>query len=139
MTTSSPLISITQFYFLCQMAGVLAAPLIKTSVAIVLLRINVRRSFRYVILVTLAGFWITSLLVAFYLAFQCRPLSLAWGVGDGTCLSLMYNFWGWVALSTADIISNWIYSLIPIAILWNIQMSPRAKVSATLLLGIGIM
>lgn len=70
---------------------------------------------------------------------QCQPLSFVWGIGEGTCLSLIYQYWALVAFSTVDILCNWLYSLIPVAILWHVQMSIHTKVSVALLLGIGIM
>lgn len=70
---------------------------------------------------------------------QCTPLSVSWGVGEGTCvdptkmMTLGY-FW-----SVIDILSVWIYAIMPIAMLWKVQMSFRMKALSSALLGLGIL
>lgn len=73
------------------------------------------------------------------MALQCRPLSVAWGVGKGTCVEPTVIMNTGYSFSALDIGANWLYALLPVAMLWNIQLSFRMKASITALLGLGVL
>jgi hypothetical protein len=120
------------------MSYAITAAFVKTSVALVLFRINVRPMIRNIIIALLTIFWIVSLMLFLFLAFQCRPISLNWGVGEGTCVDVIHTVRLWIAFTVADIACNWILSLLPIAMLWKVQIQKGLKAVLMLLLGMGI-
>ncbi|KAI1480595.1 hypothetical protein F4774DRAFT_377786 [Daldinia eschscholtzii] len=126
-----------QFFFAGQLCYVLTAALFKTGVALVLFRINVRRSIRHILIVSMIVVLIVILVFFFLLTFQCRPISLNWGVGKGSCFDYSTIRKTGIALSVADITSNWLYSFLPIAMLYNVQMNNRLKIPVVIILGIG--
>lgn len=66
---------------------------------------------RRVLIGSMAVMSIVSVAAIFIFAFQCRPLSVAWGVGTGTCLpgSTIANTA--YAVSAADILFSWLYGV----------------------------
>ncbi|KAI2615920.1 hypothetical protein GGR54DRAFT_611535 [Hypoxylon sp. NC1633] len=126
-----------QFFFAAQLAYVLTSAIVKTGVALVLFRINVQRLIKHILIVSMAVVLVVILVFFFLLAFQCRPVSLIWGVGEGSCFEYATIRRTGIALSVTDITSNWLYSFLPIAMIYKVQMSIRLKISVSILLGIG--
>ncbi|KAI1803851.1 hypothetical protein F4811DRAFT_523291 [Daldinia bambusicola] len=126
-----------QFFFAAQLCYVLTAALFKTGVALVLFRINVQRPIRYILIVSMIVVLIVILVFFFLLAFQCRPMSLIWGVGKGSCFEYATVRRTGIALSVVDIASNWLYSFLPIVMLYKVQMSNHLKIPVIIILGIG--
>ncbi|KAI1260799.1 hypothetical protein F5Y18DRAFT_240930 [Xylariaceae sp. FL1019] len=123
-----------------QLVYVVAAYACKLSAGLVLLRIagtDKKSPIRITLLVSIVIITIFAIATFLTLALQCRPLSLAWGVGEGTCVE------GYVitniayAFSASDIASGWLYATLPIVMLWRVQLSIRVKLSVILLLGLG--
>lgn len=53
----------------------------------------------------------TTLIVAFIFGLQCRPLSVAWGVGKGTCMSTAVTGNAAIVLSAVDVAVSWLYGV----------------------------
>ncbi|KAI6081134.1 hypothetical protein F4821DRAFT_249971 [Hypoxylon rubiginosum] len=126
-----------EFFFLSQLAYVFTSAVVKTGVALVLFRINVEKSIRYILIVSMTVVLIVILVFFFLLVFQCRPMSLNWGVGEGSCFEYSTVRKTGIALSVTDITSNWLYSFLPIAMLYKVQMRGHLKLWAIFILGIG--
>ncbi|KKO97204.1 hypothetical protein THAR02_10688 [Trichoderma harzianum] len=81
---------------------------------------------RKILIASMVILSIVSVVSIFIFGFQCRPLSVAWGVGTGTCLpgSTIANTA--YAVSAADILFSWLYGI-----------SMRTKIVVSVLLGFG--
>ncbi|KAK9423249.1 putative Integral membrane protein [Seiridium unicorne] len=122
-----------------QLVYVVAAYLTKISVALVLFRIaSAETVIRRILLVSIGVVTIFAVATFLGLALQCRPLSLAWGVGTGTCVEAKVITNIAYAFSACDIASGWLYALLPVAMLWNVKLSPRIKISIMILLGLSV-
>ncbi|KAI0395964.1 hypothetical protein F5Y17DRAFT_161112 [Xylariaceae sp. FL0594] len=111
----------------------------KLSVALVLLRIAVTSKLVRVLLMCSIGVltvWTT--VVTFIVAFQCVPLSLAWGVGKGYCLSASTLAATGYSISAMDISSSVLYATLPVFLLRGVQLSIKVKSSIICLLGLGV-
>ncbi|KAI1173288.1 hypothetical protein F4777DRAFT_581075 [Nemania sp. FL0916] len=126
------------YWFAAQPSYVFAGGLVKASIALVLLRIEIRKPIRIFIIIIAINNSLWALGVALLYFFQCHPLSLLWGVGEGTCLPWQPIANTLIASSTVDIITQWLLSLLPIVMLWNLQMSTRDKIPILVLFGLGI-
>lgn len=115
---------------------------IKASIAIFLLRICVHKAHRIAIWVVTG---ITELYsFAFFLLFilQCRPTSLFWlrythDPPAGKCLDaqVVANvFYGYSAISC---VTDWTFSILPMFIVWKLQMNFRVKISVIFILAAG--
>jgi hypothetical protein len=117
---------------------------IKASIAIFLLRICVTRTHRMVIYCITGLAELYSLFFFLLFVLQCRPTSLFWlrytaDPPKGNCLdaSVVSNaFYGYSAISC---LSDWTYSILPIFLVWKLQMSKRTKISVAGILAAGAM
>ncbi|KAI1336575.1 hypothetical protein F5Y15DRAFT_203546 [Xylariaceae sp. FL0016] len=132
-----------QMWWTCEPLYVLANMFIKASIAFFLLRLCVSKLHRMIVW---AAFAIAELYsVFFFLLFvlQCRPTSLFWlrytdTPPEGSCLdaSVVANsFYGYSAISC---LTDWIYSILPMFIVWNLQMDTRMKISVVCVLAAGV-
>ncbi|PTB37370.1 uncharacterized protein TrAFT101_011097 [Trichoderma asperellum] len=133
----NPLLA-AEYFVVAQLLYLIAQLAAKISVALVLYRIaTMAPMVRRILVGSISILSIVSIAAIFIFAFQCRPLSVAWGVGTGTCLpgSAIANTA--YAVSAADILFSWLYGLLPIYLLWSVQISMRTKLVVSVLLGFG--
>jgi hypothetical protein len=114
--------------------------LIKASISIFLLQICVKRYQKIIIWTVLFATIVYSLVLILTLAFQCSPPSYFWTkyLGEpGSCLagftisSLTYSH------GALSILTDWTLGILPIFLVWNLNMNPRTKVSVAFILGLG--
>lgn len=101
-----------QFFVIAQLLYLVAQLAAKISVALVLYRIATMAPLvRKILIASMAIMSVVSVVAIFIFGFQCRPLSVAWGVGTGTCLpgSTIANTA--YAVSAADILFSWLYGV----------------------------
>ncbi|KAI1179919.1 hypothetical protein F4777DRAFT_404990 [Nemania sp. FL0916] len=132
----------THYFFATQPTSVLAAGLVKGSIALILLRIEIRKRVRMLIIVPIIIYSAITLALFFLLFFKCRPLSLIWSPNEAAldegCIPWLAFRISFFTYTIADFITQWLLSLLPIAMLWNIQMNIRDKIPVLVLFGIGI-
>ncbi|RYP02650.1 hypothetical protein DL764_005695 [Monosporascus ibericus] len=118
--------------------------LIKLSVAIFLLRIAVERRYRYTLYISMIIVSITSFPLFVWSIFQCNPVEAQWDYTildhypEAHCVSADAIVSAAYALSAQNIVSDWLYALLPIAMIWKVKMTTEAKLYVTLVLGLGI-
>lgn len=118
----------------------MSSGLAKISIAISLVRIAVKRwmlAILYTIVVVVALY---NTFYFFLLLFQCHPVNFFWmqDVGEkGTCVDanvILYAMYGYSAINT---LSDWILAILPIFLVWNLNMNPRTKFLLAIVLGLG--
>lgn len=97
------------------------------------------RLMRWLLLFSIGTVAVSALVVLIGTCLQCTPLSVSWGVGEGTCVDPMKMMTLGYFWSAIDIGSVWTYAIMPIAMLWKVQMSFRMKALSSALLGLGIL
>ncbi|KAI0177903.1 hypothetical protein BJ166DRAFT_600519 [Pestalotiopsis sp. NC0098] len=132
-----------QMWWTCEPLYVLCNMSIKASIAIFLLRICVAKIHRIIIWIVIGVTELYSF--AFFMLFvlQCRPTSLFWlrfssNPPSGTCLdpSVVTNaFYGYSAISC---VTDWTYSIMPIFLVWSLQMDRKVKISVAAILAAGV-
>ncbi|PSN73325.1 hypothetical protein BS50DRAFT_653796 [Corynespora cassiicola Philippines] len=79
---------------------------------------------------------------ALYIIFQCNPVEAAWKaelMAKGThCEDQVYLQNVYYFCSSVNIFTDWATALMPIPILWNVQMNRNTKISVAGVLGLGI-
>ncbi|KAK6222612.1 hypothetical protein LQW54_000792 [Pestalotiopsis sp. IQ-011] len=131
-----------QMWWTCEPLYVLANMAIKLSIAIFLLRICVTKVHRMVIYITIGVTEIYSLFFFLLFVLQCQPTSYFWqramtNPPEGHCLdaSVVSNaFYGYSAISCW---TDWTYSILPVFLVWNLQMDSRVKISVIAILAAG--
>ncbi|KAK6834621.1 hypothetical protein PG987_009315 [Apiospora arundinis] len=133
-----------EFQALATASYVLDMMFIKLSIGIFLLRLATQKRYRYLIWVSLVVIAIWSLALFFWNMFQCNPVEAQWDYTilerDSTahCASGEEIVSAAYALSVMTILSDWLYALIPIPIVWNVKMTTQAKITVVLILSMGV-
>ncbi|KAI0884257.1 uncharacterized protein GGS22DRAFT_21179 [Annulohypoxylon maeteangense] len=118
--------------------------LIKLSIGIFLLRLATQKRYKYTLYASIVIVSIWSVVLFFWNIFQCNPVAAQWDytilANDPTshCVSADEIVDAAYALSVMNILSDWMYALIPIPMLWSVKMSAQAKLTVVVVLGLGI-
>jgi hypothetical protein len=115
---------------------------IKASIGIMLIRLTVSKTQRYILYVNIAVTQIYSLFFFFVFLFQCYPSSYFWErVADpnakGSCMNpqiVVATFYGYSAIAC---ITDWTFSILPVFLVWNLQMDKKEKASVIAILATG--
>jgi hypothetical protein len=114
--------------------------LIKLSIGLFLLRFSVQRVYFYIITISLAVVTIWSLILFFWNLFQCNPVEKQWDyrITQGTCVTPDQVVQAAYAISIMTVLSDWLYALLPIPMVWKVNMTLQAKATVVIILGLGI-
>jgi len=130
------------YWWLCEIFYTLTTVFIRLSIAVFLLRICITRTHRFTIYGTLGLVLGFSTFYLFLVIFQCHPLSFFWGqyAGmKGSCIDAAAVPDASIAHSAISFTADWILGLLPIFLLWNLQMNTRTKVSVAACLSLGFL
>jgi hypothetical protein len=116
---------------------------VKLSIAFMLNRIACKKKMfiyiNYGIMVLCAS---ANLAAALYIIFRCDPIEAVWKadlvVGGGYCDPPVYLQDVYYFCSSVNIFTDWATALMPIPLLWNVQMNRNTKISVAGVLGLGI-
>lgn len=115
---------------------------LRLSIGVQLLRIAVSRTHKMIIWITVTIFQVASL--AFFLLFvlQCLPSKYFWERftgGEGTCINPEITVNATYAYSAVSCATDWVLGLLPISLVWHLQMTPRTKLMVAAILALGAM
>lgn len=114
--------------------------MVRTSVALFLLRVSAVPYHKWIILVNLSIVYVITIVFTFVVSFQCDPPSYFYDqvLGlEGHCLPITVVPYVTIAHSAICAVGDLIFAWLPIAMLWNVQLNKRTKVVVALLLGMG--
>ncbi|KAI6789848.1 hypothetical protein KC361_g8292 [Hortaea werneckii] len=129
-----------KFWWLCEPFFVISNMAIKASIGIMLLRLCVNRIHKIVIWTVLVVTQLYSLFFFFIFLFQCLPSEYFWTQytgGEGSCMNtdiIVGVFYGYSAISCAG---DWTFSILPVFLVWNLQMGRKEKISVVMILAVG--
>ncbi|KAK9771444.1 hypothetical protein AB5N19_03193 [Seiridium cardinale] len=131
-----------QMWWTCEPLYVLANMAIKASIAIFLLRLCITKLHRVIIWTVIGVTELYSLFFFLLFVLQCRPTSLFWlrytsTPPDGSCLDasvVAKAFYGYSAVSCW---TDWTFSILPVFLVWNLQMNTQVKLSVIAILAAG--
>lgn len=129
-----------QFWWLCEPIFIICNMAIKASIGIMLLRLSVNRTHRMILYINLAVTQLYSVFFFFVFLFQCVPSQYFWTRftgGEGTCMPaniVVSSFYGYSAVAC---VTDWVFSILPCFLVWNLQMGRREKASVILILATG--
>ncbi|OTA94621.1 hypothetical protein M434DRAFT_70998, partial [Hypoxylon sp. CO27-5] len=118
--------------------------LIKLSIGIFLLRLASQKRYKYTLYASIVIVSIWSVVLFFWNIFQCNPVAAQWDYtilrNDPTshCVSADEIVDAAYSLSVMSILSDWLYALLPIPMLWAVKMTAQAKLTVVVVLGLGI-
>ncbi|KAF7576992.1 hypothetical protein PtrSN002B_004345 [Pyrenophora tritici-repentis] len=129
-----------QFFFFFECFYCAAIIPIKLSISFMLIRIASRRKlFVYSLYAVSAMFVTMNLIALLYIIFQCAPISYAWDTSTlgGKCNPAQTLADIYYATTAVNIATDWFCALLPIPLLWNVQLNRNAKLSVGVILGLG--
>jgi hypothetical protein len=132
----------SQWWWTCELIYVLSNLFMKLSVGLFLLRIAVYRSQRIALWFVNVVTVIISLYFFLLFVFQCWPVSYFWeqyeGM-EGRCLSIKTITDSTYAYSVISCWADWTFCILPVAMVWRLQLNIRTKISVILILGLSTM
>ncbi|ROW02899.1 hypothetical protein VSDG_01695 [Cytospora chrysosperma] len=113
---------------------------IKLSIGFFLLRLAVQRRYTYTIYITMTVVLAWSLALWFWDIFQCSPIQAQWDytIPHHQCVPADAVVKAAYALSVMTIVTDWLYALMPIPMIWHVKMSTQTKATVVVILGLGI-
>ncbi|KAK0633549.1 hypothetical protein B0T14DRAFT_575735 [Immersiella caudata] len=129
-------------WFLGELLYAPLSALIRSSIAVFLLRIVRAKVHRVVIYGALAVTWTLSVIYFFMLLFQCWPVSHFYDqvLGqDGTCMNKNIVPTATLAHSIISACTDFLLALLPVLILWNVRLNKRTKIGIATLLSLGLL
>ncbi|EXF82141.1 hypothetical protein CFIO01_00655 [Colletotrichum fioriniae PJ7] len=112
---------------------------IKASICATLVRIATRRRFICTLYGLVAMSAVSTLIAILAVLVRCRPVAASWDPSLGSCLDQTIIITLTYVVSVINIINDFAVAIIPVFMLWNIQMRRRLKVLTILILGLGIL
>ncbi|KAF5505162.1 hypothetical protein CGCS363_v004930 [Colletotrichum siamense] len=133
-------ISALMYQALATATYVLNMLFIKLSIGFFLLRLSTSKVYNWIIYVSLAIITVWSTVIFFWNIFQCSPVEAQWDytILNSQCVSPNAVVAAAYSISVMTILSDWLYALIPIPLIWNVKMSKQAKATVIVILGLGI-
>lgn len=130
-----------QTWFISEVMYGPVSAMVRTSVALFLLRVSVARSHRWLIVANLTVYWLVSVVFLAFAAFQCNPPNYFYdqvrGL-SGSCMAIDVIPNVATGHSVIGGLCDIVFALLPIAMLWTVQLNKRAKVVVAVLLGMGV-
>ncbi|KAI0129103.1 hypothetical protein BJ170DRAFT_594920 [Xylariales sp. AK1849] len=132
-----------QWFFLFEVFYCVTIVPIKLSIGFMLVRIaENRKVFIYIQYVIMAMFTLMNLIAAFYIIFQCNPVSAAWDLtrmADPNYCRPAYILEDiYYATTAVNIFTDWATAVMPIPLLWNVRLNMNAKLSVGAILSLGV-
>lgn len=114
---------------------------IKLSIGVFLLRLAAQRRFKWIIWVSMGIIFIMSSVLFFWDLFQCKPVAAQWDttIPGYQCIAAIEVVNAAYALSVLNIVTDWLYALLPIPMIWNAKMTTQAKMTVALVLSLGVL
>ena len=114
---------------------------IKISIAIFLLRIATKRRYTYTLKISMVIITIWSLAIFLFEIFQCSPVPAQWdlSIKGAKCVSGDSFVAAAYSISVMTVITDWLYAIIPIPMIWNVQMSVQKKITVAIVLSLGVL
>jgi hypothetical protein len=147
---------ISMYSWIAQIVLFPAMALVKISVCLLITRINNSSRLKWLTNTVIAVLAVSSLEVVIVLLAQCKPMSASWRPKDGVCwptevrIYSIYVQAGKICFPTSyrgilltpskgcSIVTDLICSLLPVAIMWKIQLPLQKKTSICVLMAIGL-
>ncbi|KAK3319502.1 integral membrane protein [Cercophora scortea] len=112
----------------------------KVSVGLFLLRLTTSKRFRYFIIGSIIFTVLSATGNLLTVFFQCRPLAFAWDgtVEGGQCIAAGDLKFAAFFNSSVSVLTDVVFALLPLPMLWKVQLNWRVKTALAGILSLGI-
>lgn len=114
---------------------------IKLSLGVFLLRLATQKRYKWILWASMGVVGLMSTALFFWDVFQCQPVVAQWDytIPGYRCVSAQEVVTAAYALSVLNIVTDWLYALLPIPMIWKAKMTTQAKITVGVVLGLGIL
>ncbi|KUJ17169.1 uncharacterized protein LY89DRAFT_73041 [Mollisia scopiformis] len=126
-----------KWWWACEPVYVLSNMCLKFSIGVMLLRITVARTHKIIIWTVVVVLEVYGAFYFFLFVLQCRPSAYFWTRytgGKGTCIDPTITVDATYVYSAVSCWADWTLAIIPVFIVWNLQMNIRTKVGLSFIL-----
>lgn len=110
----------------------------KVSIGFFLLRVTVAKIQRQIIYGVICTTVVVGIVFLFVTVFECTPVSYFWNRNqNGRCLNMDVIIGLTYFYSVVNAICDFTFGLLPIFLVWNLQMDRRVKIVLIPILGMG--
>ena len=113
---------------------------VKLSIGLLLLRLTINKIHRWILYTVMALSVLTGVVFFFVTIFQCSPVSFFWNrLQPGTCINVHILEGLTYLYSSINAINDFTFGLLPIALIYNLQMDRKTKLLLVPILSMGCM
>lgn len=114
---------------------------IKLSLGVFLLRIAVKQRYIWILKISMVIITIWSTAIFLYSIFECQPVEAQWDftIQPQKCTSGDSFVAAAYSISVLSIVSDWMYAVLPIFMIWSVQMNLQKKITVGIVLSLGIL
>lgn len=113
--------------------------LLKTSICLLVLRIKNQPRLRYFLTAVIVGLVLTNLLPWIILLAECSPVNAYWTGESDKCWPSSIRIYSIYLQTAYSVTTDLLCSLLPIYVVWDLQMSALRKVGIWSLMSLGLM
>lgn len=119
-----------KYWYFCYPAYCLSMIAAKISVGLFLLRVTIQPLYRRIIYVVMGATVVTGLVFFFISVLQCKPVNFFWDKfnSTGTCVNIDVIIGIAFAYSAVASVCDFTFGLLPIVLVWNLNMAQNQKV-----------
>jgi hypothetical protein len=104
----------------------------KISIGLFLVRITPKKIHHWIIYTVMGLTVLTGIVFLFVTVFQCMPISYFWGQAlgaDGSCINIYVIIGLTYLYSVISAICDFTFGLLPIVLVWDLNMSKNSKIA----------
>ncbi|PYH91745.1 hypothetical protein BO71DRAFT_39935 [Aspergillus ellipticus CBS 707.79] len=131
-----------QKFFLIFEVGYCSAIIpIKLSISWMLIRVAERRkAYLYGQYLVISMFAVMNVIALIFILINCIPVNAAWDTNvKGHCQPSYVLADVYYACTAVNILTDWVTAIMPVPLLWNVQINRNTKISIVGLMGLGIL
>lgn len=128
-------------WWIAELGYVLCTTLLKLSIGFFLLRLCIKKYQKTIIWVVMAVVLLFSTYYLLLVILQCHPVPYFWNQyidpEGGSCVNPEVIAGSTYAHGAISAWADWTLGILPIFLVWDLNMNPRTKVSVALILALG--
>ncbi|XMA16452.1 hypothetical protein WAI453_009243 [Rhynchosporium graminicola] len=129
-----------KWWWACEPVYVLSNMALKVSIGIMLYRIAVSKIHRVIIWTVMIVHTVYGTFFFLLFVLQCRPSAYFWTKytgGKGSCINPIITVDATYGYSAVSCWTDWTMAILPVFLIWNLQMNIRTKISVAMILSMG--
>uniref|UniRef100_A0A8H7K799 Rhodopsin domain-containing protein n=1 Tax=Bionectria ochroleuca TaxID=29856 RepID=A0A8H7K799_BIOOC len=125
--------------FLWQLFYLTSMAFIKSSICLTILRIAIIRWQRILLWTIIGCSFFVAIMLDIFILVECQPMQRIWNEAPGWCYPDSAKVAITFITSGVNIVTDWICTILPIFIIWKLQMPKQRKIALCAVLGLDLL